>query len=101
MACGCVLLAFDQGAEENRALGFVDMHNIVLYRDIPQLREKLAQLRENTLLAGEISRNGQTLVEERFTFHALGKAIVDAMQAPLRSMPAISWVDRLRSRLGW
>lgn len=101
MACGCVLLAFDQGAEENRALGFVDMHNIVLYRDIPQLREKLSQLRENNLLAGEISRNGQTLVEERFTFHALGKAIVDAMQAPLRSMPAISWVDRLRSRLGW
>ncbi|NYS42376.1 glycosyltransferase, partial [Pseudomonas syringae pv. actinidiae] len=101
MACGCVLLAFDQGAEENRALGFVDMHNIVLYRDIPQLREKLAQLRENTVLAREISRNGQTLVEERFTFHALGKAIVDAMQAPLRSMPAISWVDRLRSRWGW
>lgn len=59
MACGCVLLAFDQGAEENRALGFVDMHNIVLYRDIPQLREKLAMLRENTVLASEISCNGQ------------------------------------------
>ncbi|RMP60375.1 putative glycosyltransferase group 1 protein, partial [Pseudomonas syringae pv. atrofaciens] len=45
--------------------------------------------------------NGQTLVEERFTFHALGKAIVEAMHAPLRSMPAASWIDRLRSRLGW
>ncbi|MFH7489709.1 glycosyltransferase family 1 protein, partial [Pseudomonas syringae pv. tagetis] len=76
---GCVLLAFDQGDEENRALGFVDMLKIVLYRDIPELREKLSKLRENTLLATEISRNGETLFEERFTFHALWKAIVDAM----------------------
>ncbi|KGS14022.1 glycosyltransferase [Pseudomonas tremae] len=101
MACGCVLFAFDQGAEENRALGFEDMRNIVLYRDIPELREKLAQLRDNAELASEISRNGQTLVQERFTFHALGNAIVEAMRAPLRSMPAASWVDRLRSRWGW
>ncbi|QVI86393.1 glycosyltransferase [Pseudomonas viridiflava] len=101
MACGCVLLAFDQGAEENRALGFVDMHNIVLYRDIPQLREKLAQLRAAPALADEISRNGQALVEERYTFHALGKAIVEYMRPPLRPMPAASWVDRLRSRWAW
>jgi glycosyltransferase involved in cell wall biosynthesis len=100
MACGCVLLAYDQGAEENRALGFVDMHNIVFYSDIPQLQEKLRQLRGNPELADEISRNGQTLVEQRFTFHALGKAIVEEMRPPLRAMPAMGWVDRLRSRLG-
>lgn len=100
MACGCVLLAYDQGAEENRALGFVDMHNIVFYRDIPQLQEKLRQLRGNPQLADEISRNGQTLVEQRFTFHALGKAIVEEMRPPLRAMPAMGWLDRLRSRLG-
>lgn len=98
MACGCVLFAYDQGAEENRALGFVDMHNIVLYRDVPQLREKLARLREDPQLASEISRNGQTLAEERFTFHALGKAIVEAMRAPLRPMPVTSLIGRLRAR---
>jgi glycosyltransferase involved in cell wall biosynthesis len=98
MACGCVLLAYDQGVEENRALGFVDMHNIVLYRDIPELRQKLARLREDAVLTGEISRNGQALVEERFSFFALGKAIVEAMQAPLRAMPEANWIDRLRSR---
>lgn len=76
MACGCVLLAYDQGAEENRALGFVDMHNIVFYSDIPQLQEKLRQLRGNPALADEISRNGQTLVEQRFTFHALGRPLL-------------------------
>lgn len=100
MACGCVLLAFDQGAEENRALGFVDMHNIVFYRDIPELQEKLRQLRANPQLADEISRNGQTLVEQRFTFHALGKAIVEEMRPPLRSRPAMGWLDHFRSRLG-
>jgi glycosyltransferase involved in cell wall biosynthesis len=98
MACGCVLFAYDQGAEENRALGFVDMHNIVLYRDIPQLREKLARLRKDPELASEISRNGQTLAEERFTFHTLGKAIVEAMRAPLRPMPVTSLIGRLRAR---
>ena len=29
MACGCVLLAYDQGEAENRALGLQDMHNVV------------------------------------------------------------------------
>ena len=32
MACGCVVFAWDQGEQENRALGFKDMENIVLYR---------------------------------------------------------------------
>ena len=100
MACGCVLLAYDQGADENRALGFVDMHNIVLYQDIPSLQAKLAKLRDDEHLAREIARNGQALVEQRFTFHALGKAIVEEMRTPLRAMPAMSWLARLRSRLG-
>ncbi|KFE52063.1 glycosyltransferase family protein [Pseudomonas syringae] len=100
MACGCVLLAYDQGAEENRALGFVDMHNIVLYQDIPSLQAKLAQLRNDENLARDIARNGQALVEQRFTFHALGKAIVEEMRPPLRAKPVMSWLGRVMSRLG-
>jgi hypothetical protein len=57
-------------------------------------------LRNDESLAREIARNGQALVEQRFTFHALGKAIVDEMRAPLRAMPALSWLDRLKSWLG-
>lgn len=100
MACGCVLLAYDQGADENRALGFVDMHNIVLYQDIPSLQAKLAQLRNDESLARDIARNGQALVEQRFTFHALGKAIVEEMRPPLRAKPVMSWLGRVMSRLG-
>ena len=100
MACGCVLLAYDQGEEENRALGFVDLHNIVLYRDLDELRRKLQQLREQPELADSIARNGQQLAEQHFTFHALGRAIVEAMRAPLRPHVAPGWWARLRSAVG-
>ena len=100
MACGCVLFAFDQGDEENRALGFVDMENIVLYRDLEEFRAKLRQLRAAPELAAAISRNGQLLAEQHFTFHALGKAIVEAMRAPLRPHVAPGWLARLRNRIG-
>lgn len=100
MACGCVLLAFDQGAEENQALGFVDMQNIVLYRDLAELRAKLAQLREHPEQADAISKNGQALVEQHFSFQALGKAIVEQMRAPLRPRPVLGWFQNLKSSLG-
>jgi len=100
MACGCVLLAYDQGEEENRALGFVDLHNIVLYRDLDELRRKLQQLREQPELAERIARNGQQLAERDFTFDALGRAIVEAMRAPLRPHVEPGWWARLRSAVG-
>ncbi|MFT0865049.1 glycosyltransferase [Pseudomonas sp. CAM1A] len=100
MACGCVLFAYDQGEEENQALGFVDMHNIVLYRDLEQLREKLARLRGDLALAERISRNGQQLAERRYTFHALGQAITEAMRAPLRPASKPGPVERLLRAIG-
>lgn len=101
MACGCVLFAYDQGEEENQALGFVDMHNIVLYRDLVELRAKLHQLRDQPELADAISRNGQQLAESRFTFHALGEVIVQSMRAPLRPRSLPGWWERLRSATGF
>lgn len=100
MACGCVLFAYDQGEAENRALGFVDMQNIVLYRTRDELREKLAVLRASSQLAEAISLAGQALVEQRYTFRAVGHAIVDAMRAPLRERVPLSWKEKLRLSLG-
>jgi spore maturation protein CgeB len=100
MACGCVLFAYDQGEEENRALGFVDMHNVVLYRTRDELREKLAVLRESAQLTEAISLAGQALVEQRYTFRAVGHAIVEAMRAPLRERTPLSWKEKLRVSLG-
>jgi glycosyltransferase involved in cell wall biosynthesis len=80
MACGCVLLAYDQGEEENRALGLVDMHNVVLYDSIPVLQAKLRQLRDDPALAARIADNGRELATSRFSFAQVGRSIVEHME---------------------
>lgn len=84
MACGCVLLAWDQGAEENAALGLLDMENVVLYRDQDSLRHKLALLRADTLRAEMIAAAGQQLVERQLSWEKIGRLVVDALEPPLR-----------------
>ncbi|SFO72972.1 Glycosyltransferase involved in cell wall bisynthesis [Ectopseudomonas composti] len=84
MACGCVLLAYDQGDLENDALGFRDMHNLVLYRTVPELREKLAVLRQDPELVERIAKAGRQTAEERYGFDRIGRQIAEAMRPALR-----------------
>ena len=100
MACGCVLLAFDQGEEENRALGLQDMHNVVFYDSIPTLQEKLRSLRADPALAQRIAENGRHLAVSRFSFGEVGRSIVDHMRPALRPHPPLSAWQRLRLKLG-
>ncbi|KJK09029.1 MULTISPECIES: glycosyltransferase [Pseudomonas] len=100
MACGCVLLAYDQGEAENRALGLQDMHNVVLYDSIAQLQEKLKVLRADPALVERIGSNGRDLAVSQFSFAQVGRSIVEKMQPPLRSRPALTGWQRLRLRLG-
>jgi glycosyltransferase involved in cell wall biosynthesis len=85
MACGCVLLANDQGDRENSALGFRDMENLVLYRDVAELREKLSLLRNDPQLAARIADAGRLLAERQYSFQMIGQKIVEAMALPLRA----------------
>ena len=87
MACGCVFFAFSHGAEENQALGFKDMENIVLYSSIEDFQEKLAVLRADPRLAEQIAAHGQHLTEQRYNFFAIGQHIVRAMEPKLRTQP--------------
>jgi len=93
MACGCLLIAYNQGKEENKALGFVDMKNVALYDDTEMLNEKLQILRNDRPLANNIAKNGQALAIENFPFDAIGKKIVDAINTPLRPKQSTSFVD--------
>lgn len=88
MACGCVLFAYDQGQEENKALGLVDMQNIVLYKTLEDFRNKLTVLRADNKLASQIAANGQKLVEDKYGFDKIGQQIVEALKAPLRKHEA-------------
>ena len=100
MACGCVLFAFSHGAEENQALGFKDMENIVLYSSIEEFQEKLAVLRTDSVLAERIAECGQLLAEEHYTFAAIGEKIVQAIEPALRIQPEPSFWLKLRNWLG-
>ncbi|WP_342649864.1 glycosyltransferase [Pseudomonas sp. REB1044] len=101
MACGCVLLAFDQGEAENRVLGLQDMHNVVLYDSIPTLRQKLGILRADPALAERIAAKGRELAVSGFSFSQVGRSIVDHMRPPLRPRPALTAWERLRLKLGF
>ncbi len=84
IACGCVLFAWNQGKEENQALGFKDMENIVLYSSVEELLSKLDLLRNDQLLADKIADNGQKHAEAYFTFEHIGKKIAQEIKLPLR-----------------
>ena len=100
MACGCVLLAYDQGDAENRALGLQDMHNVVFYTDIPELQNRLALLRNDSDLAARIALNGRDLAVSGFSFDAIGARIVRDLTPALRKQAPVSWVEKLRAALG-
>ncbi|PKM28109.1 MAG: glycosyltransferase [Gammaproteobacteria bacterium HGW-Gammaproteobacteria-12] len=100
MACGCVLLAYDHGEVENSALGFVDMHNLVLYRNVPELREKLNLLRQDSQRATAIAEAGRQLAEQRYGFGAIGRQIVETMRPPLRPARQPSWLQRQLRKIG-
>lgn len=100
MACGCVLLAYDHGEVENSALGFVDMHNLVLYRNVAELREKLNLLRQDLPRAAAIAEAGRQLAEQRYSFAAIGRQIAEVMRVPLRQAPLPSWLQRQLRKIG-
>ena len=105
MACGCVLLTLDQGEIENRALGFVDMENVVLYKGIDELRKKISRLRSDPSLAMRIANAGRELVEEKLSFAELGRQVVEAMRPVLREKMAgkrSRWeIIKLRWNMYW
>ncbi|VVO45847.1 hypothetical protein PS838_00023 [Pseudomonas fluorescens] len=100
MACGCVLLAYDQGSAESSALGLQDMHNVVLYQDVPQLQQKLAVLRADPELAQRIASNGRELAISQFSFARIGRRIVEALEPALRPGAPLGLLEKVRLKLG-
>lgn len=82
MGAGCCLFAYDQGADENKALGFKTLENIVLYNSIQSLRDQLENLRSDSRLAERIARNGEKLAFKNFSFDAIGEKIAREVKTP-------------------
>lgn len=96
MACGCLLISYNQGDIESDALGFKDMKNVVFYNNIETLKSKLEILRNDTQLAENITLEGQKLASTQFRFEDIGKKVVEAIAPPLREKGASSILDYAR-----
>ena len=96
MAAGCVVFAFDQGTLENKALGLVDMENIVLYQDKQTLISKIQYLRSNKNLADKISENGRRFAQVNYSNFSIGKVLYMAVKQKLRTKQKKSIFDFLR-----
>lgn len=99
MACGCVLLACSQGAEEDAALGFEDGKNVMLYRSLEEALEKIERLKSDRELASRIAREGQKFAEQRYTFARVGRDLARAIEAPMRPWPGLTFRQRLWARI--
>ena len=94
MACGCVLLAWSQG-EEDKLLGFEDMHNTVFYRSEDEAVEKIKLLQSDPLLAQRIARNGQEFAQSRYSFARVGQTLATEIQREMREWTPPSAFTRL------
>ena len=83
MACGCVLLAWSQG-EEDDLLGFKDMHNVVFYRSEDEAVEKLKLLQSDPELASRIASHGQAFAASRYSFARVGHDLAVEIQREMR-----------------
>lgn len=95
MACGCVLLAWSQG-EEDDLLGFEEGRNVMFYRSEDEAVEKVRLLQSDPDLAARIAGEGQRFAEERYAFARVGRDLADEIQRPMRPWQRPSALTR-----GW
>jgi glycosyltransferase involved in cell wall biosynthesis len=83
MACGCVLLAWSQG-EEDDLLGFKEGQNVLFYRSEEEAVEKIRLLQSDPDLAARIAVAGQAFAEERYSFARVGRDLATEIQREMR-----------------
>ena len=98
MACGCVLLAWRQGIEEE-AIGLKNKQHILLYSSVNELRECLDELRKNPQFAMNIATSGKKFVEENLSHRCLAKHLARELQTTWPFPPVESCWKRLFSLL--
>jgi len=96
MACGCVLLAWRQGSEEE-AIGLQHDEHLLLYSSLDELREHLARLRREPQLAERLARAGQAFVASQLSHEQLAERLAAVLQEPWPSLPVASRWQRFCS----
>ena len=75
MGAGCLLIAYKQGNEEEKALNLIDRNNILLYQSFDEAMEKIEWARANTEEASAIAYNGTLLAQKEYSFETLAKKL--------------------------
>lgn len=96
MACGCVLLAWRQGSEEE-AIGLKHDEHLLLYSSLDELREHLARLRREPQLAERLARAGQAFVASQLSHEQLAVRLAAVLQEPWPRLPVASRWQRFCS----
>lgn len=99
MACGCALLAWSQGEDEDAAMGFEDGRNVLLYRSVEEAVEKLERLRADPALVERIARAGQGFALQHYTFARVGRDLARAIVEPMRPRPELTFWQRAWVRI--
>lgn len=81
MACGCVLLAWRQEAEE-AAMGLRDGEHLLLYSSLDELRGHIAKLRSDPRQAQRIADAGRAFVEANHSYKHLAEQIAELLVEP-------------------
>ena len=96
LGAGCILLTENQGHEENEALGFEDMKNVLLYSSVEEAIEKLGLVERDPVFASRIAMEGEALARNSYGFSLLGKRIAEAICLPIHEKQAhLNLLDRI------
>lgn len=84
LACGCILVAYRQGKEEE-ALGFVDMKNIVLYSTPQEALDKINHLRKNPQEAEALRKRGMEYAMSHFSVQKRDERLFHALEGDIQA----------------
>lgn len=96
MACGCVLLAWRQGSEEE-AIGLKHDEHLLLYSSLDELREHLDRLRREPHLAERLALAGQAFVANQLSHEQLAARLAAVLQESWPNLPVASRWQRFCS----
>lgn len=95
MGCGCALLAYRQGGEE-QYLGFKHLHNVILYSTAEEAVATLAELQKMPGALEKIARNGYELAKRRFITVERDKKLFETVEKPFENRQKLPLIARLK-----
>ena len=98
LASGAVLLTWDRGEEENKACGFEDLENVVLYKNAKGAQAKLNFLRRHPEELEKVRTKGIQFVQQFHSNRALGECVIQCLQHPLKEFSGDDVEDAVKFR---